>query len=96
MTPFGWRLLGGPYPAIGTERLTPLGWALAWLLVAVSGVDVVIGQWLWRGRRRGAILGLIMAPLSFALGRLFVLPYLIVMAPTRALATIVAWRRLRG
>ena len=29
MTPFGWRLLGGPYPEIGIERLTPLGWALA-------------------------------------------------------------------
>ena len=26
MTPFGWRLLGGPYPEIGTDRLTPLGW----------------------------------------------------------------------
>jgi hypothetical protein len=25
MTPFGWRLLGGPYPQIGTDRLTPLG-----------------------------------------------------------------------
>jgi hypothetical protein len=95
MTPFGWRLLGGPYPEIGTDRLTPLGWGLAWLLVAVSGFDVLIGRWLWQGRRRGAILALVLAPVSFALGRLFVLPYLILMAPLRAFATVVAWRSLR-
>lgn len=96
MTPFGWRLLGGPYPEIGTDRLTPLGRALAWLLVAVSGVDVLIGRWLWQGRRRGAVLALVMAPVSFALGRGFVLPYLLIMAPLRASATVVAWRGQRG
>ena len=94
MTPFGWRLLGGPYPAIGTDRLTPLGWALAWLLIAVSVADVVIGRWLWQGSRRGAILALVLAPVSFALGRLFVLPYLLFVAPVRALGTLVAWRNL--
>jgi hypothetical protein len=95
MSPFGWRLLSGPYPEIGTDRLTPLGVALAWLLIAVSAVDVLIGRWLWQGRRRGAVLALVMAPVTFALGWLFALPYLIVMAPLRALATIVAWRDLR-
>ena len=88
MTPFGWRLLGGPYPAIGTDRLTPRGWALAWLLVAISIVDVLIGRWLWHGRPRGALLALAMAPVSFALGWLFALPYLIVMAPLRAIAAV--------
>lgn len=96
MTPFGWRLLGGPYPEIGTERLTPLGWGLAWLLIVVSGIDVLIGRWLWQGRRRGAILGLVTALVSVALGRLFVLPYVIVMAPLRAIVTLVAWRGLRS
>jgi cytochrome b subunit of formate dehydrogenase len=94
MTPFGWRLLGGPYPELGTDRLTPLGWALAWLLVAVSGIDVLIGRWLWQGRRSGAILALLMAPASFALGRLFVLPYLLIMTPVRVIATLLAWRDL--
>jgi len=68
---------------------------LAWLLIAVSGVDVLIGRWLWQGRRRGASLALAMAPVSFALGRVFVLPYLLVMAPVRALAAVAAWRDLR-
>jgi hypothetical protein len=95
MTPFGFRLLGSPYPAIGTERLTSLGWAFAWLLVGVSGLDVLVGRWLWQGRRRGATLALLLAPVSFALGWLFALPYLLVMAPLRAIATILAWRQLR-
>jgi hypothetical protein len=95
MTPFGWRLLGSPYPEIGTDRLTPLGWSLGWMLIALSGVDVVVGWWLWQGRRRGAILALVMAPFSFALGRVFALPYLLVMAPLRALLTLVSWRGLR-
>lgn len=96
MTPFGFRLLGGPYPQIGTERLTPLGWALAWLLVAVSGVDVVIGRWLWQGRRRGAVLALLTAPVSLALGQLFALPYLLVMGPLRAILALLSWRELRS
>jgi hypothetical protein len=95
MTPFGWRLLGGPYPEIGTDRLTPLGWALAWLLVAVSIVDVMIGRWLWLGRPRGAVLALVMAPVSFALGWLFALPYLLVMAPLRTNVAVDDWRDLR-
>jgi hypothetical protein len=94
MTPFGFRLLGGPYPAIGTERLTPLGRGLAYLLLGVSGLDVLVGRWLWQGRRRGAVLALVLAPVSFALGRLFALPYLLVMAPVRALLTLLSWRQL--
>jgi hypothetical protein len=95
MTPFGFRLLGGPYPKIGTERLTPVGWALAWLLIGVSGLDVLVGRWLWQGRRRGAVLALLLAPVSFALGRLFALPYLVVMAPLRAILAMASWRGLR-
>ena len=96
MTPFGFRLLGGPYPQIGTERLTPLGWALAWLLVGLSGLDVLVGRWLWQRRRRGAVVALALAPLSFVLGRLFALPYLLVMAPLRALLVLMSWRQLRS
>ena len=95
MTPFGFRLLGGPYPKIGTERLTPVGWALAWLLIGVSGLDVLVGRWLWQGRRRGAVLALLLAPVSFALGRLFALPYVVVMAPLRAILALASWRGLR-
>lgn len=95
MTPFGFRLLGGPYAKIGTDRLTPLGWSLAWALVLVSGAEVVAGRWLWQGRRRGVVLALALAPMSFVFGRLFALPYLLLMAPLRALLTLVSWPALR-
>jgi hypothetical protein len=65
------------------------------LLIAVSIVDILVGVWLWQGRRRGAVLALVMAPVSFALGWLFALPYLIVMAPLRAIAVVVARRDVR-
>ena len=94
MTPFGFRLLGGPYPSIGAERLTPLGRGLAYLPVGVSGLDVLVGRLLWQGRRRGAVLALVLAPVSFALGRLFALPYLLVMAPVRSILTLLSWRQL--
>ena len=37
MTPFGWRLMGSTVPGMGADRLTPLGMALAWLLIGVVG-----------------------------------------------------------
>jgi len=66
-----------------------------YVLIGVSIIDVLIGRWLWQGRPRGAVLALVMAPVSFALGWLFALPYLIVMAPLRAIGAIVAWPDLR-
>ena len=95
MTPFGFRLLGSTLPEIGISMLTPLGWALAWVLIAVSAVDILIGRWLWQGKPRGAALALAVAPVSFALGWLFALPYLLVVAPLRALGAVVVRRDAR-
>jgi hypothetical protein len=62
MSPFGWRLMAGPFEQLGPERFTTLGWAL----VGVSALDVVAGIWLWQGRRRG--LGLATNVPAFVLG----------------------------
>jgi hypothetical protein len=94
-TPFGWRLLGGPFAKIGTDRLTLLGWALAVALVGVSALDVVAAIWLRDGRRRGARLALATTPLTLALGAVFVLPLLLAVAPLRAILVIAGWRGLR-
>ncbi len=95
MTPFGWRLMGGPFEQIGTERLTPLGWGLALALVGTAIIDVVAGSWLRQGRRRGGRLALATTPISLGLGIAFVVPFLLVVPPLRAILVVAGWRRLR-
>jgi len=95
MTPFGWRLLGGPIEKIGTDRLTPLGWTLAVALVGVSALDVVAAIWLRDGRRRGGRLALATTSPTLALGAVFVLPFLLAVAPLRAVLVLAGWRSLR-
>jgi hypothetical protein len=70
------------------DRLTPSGGALAWVLIAVSAVDVVTGRWLWQGRRRGSVAGLATTPLSFGLGLMFQLPFLLAVLPVRAVLAV--------
>lgn len=85
MSPFGWRYLAGP-----VEQLGPLPFmALGWTLVAVSALDVVVGRWLWQGRRRGLHLGVVTDAAALALGLGFALPLLILGVPLRA---VLAWR----
>lgn len=96
MTPFGFRLLGSTVPGMGTEQLTPLSRALAWLLIGVSAVDGATGAWLEQDRRRGSVVGLATTPVSFGLGLVLQLPFLLVVAPLRALLVIVASRRSSG
>jgi hypothetical protein len=95
MTPFGWRLLGGPYEQIGTDTLTGLGRVLGTALIVVSVLDLVAGVWLRQGRRRGAMLGVATTPISLLLGTLFVVPAPWIIPPVRAVLAIAGWRRLR-
>ena len=95
MTPFGWRLMGGPYSGCGTDQLHSLGWGLAVTLVGVSLLDVLTAIWLRQGRRRGARLALAITPVSLGLGAIFVLPFLLVVAPIRAILVLAGWRGLR-
>ena len=93
MTPFGWRLMGSTVPGMGADQLTPMGTALAWVLIGVSAVDVATGRWLWQDRRRGRVVGLATTPVSLGLGLLFQVPFLIVVPPLRAGLVIVDSRR---
>jgi hypothetical protein len=91
MTPFGFRLLAGPFERLGKEAFS----GLAVVLAVVSMLDVVAGIWLWRGRRRGACLGLATSPAAFALGVGFAVPILLVTVPIRV-ALILSRRRRLG
>lgn len=80
MSPFGWRCMAGP-----VEQLRPVPFmTLGWTLVAVCALDVAAGRWLWRGRRRGLLLGVATNASAFALGLAFALPVLVVGVPLRA------------
>ena len=90
MTPFGFRLLtGGPFDALGRDGFMVAGMALT----AVSILDAIAGVWLWRGLRRGAILGLATSPLAFVLGLGFTVPFLLIVAPLRAALIVSGLRR---
>jgi hypothetical protein len=93
MTPFGWRLMGSTVPGMGEDHLTPTGTALAWVLIGVSVVDVATSRWLSHDRRRGRVIGLATTPVTFGLGLLFQVPFLIVVAPLRAALVIADSRR---
>ena len=95
MTPFGWRLMGGPFERIGTDRLTPLGVGLAAVLVGTGLVDVVAAAGLRQGRRWGGRLAVATTPISIALGIAFVVPFLLVVPPLRFIFVASGWRNLR-
>jgi 4-amino-4-deoxy-L-arabinose transferase-like glycosyltransferase len=65
-------------------------------VIGVSAVDAVTGFWLWKGNRRGKVVGLVTTPVTFGLAVLFQLPLLLVVAPLRALLLIVAPARSIG
>ena len=91
MTPFGFRAFAGPFERLGPGPFAALGWAL----VGVCALEVVAGVWLWRGQRRGALLGLATTPAALALGSGFALPLLLIPAPIRAGLAAAARQRLR-
>jgi len=67
MTPFGFRSFSGPFEQLSRAAFTSLGWAL----LAVCALDVLAGVWIWRGKRRGARLGVATSPIALAVwGRL--------------------------
>jgi hypothetical protein len=90
MTPFGFRLLAGPFERLGKEAFS----GLAVVLAVVSMLDVVAGRWMWQGRRGGARLGLATSPVALALGVGFAVPILLVTVPIRVALTLSVSRRL--
>lgn len=82
---FGFRsLAGGPLEYLSAELFMAAGW----FLVAISAIDVVAGVLLWRGRRVGAVIGLVTDPPALALGWGFALPLLVIGVPIRAALAI--------
>ena len=91
MTPFGFRSHSGPFEALGRDRFIGLG---AMLMVSCL-IDALAGAWLWRGRRRAAIIGISATPLTLLMAYGFAFPFLFLAIPVRLVLTARAWPRLR-
>ena len=92
MTPFGFRsLAGGPFESLPSPQFSALGWALA----GTCALDVLAGVWLWQGRRRGAVLGLVTNVPALILSIGFALPFLLIGVPVRAALVVIGRRGLR-
>jgi hypothetical protein len=91
MTPFGFRAYDGPIAQSGQDAFMAVGV----VLVGSCVIDLVAGVELWRGRRRGAVLGLATTPLTLAMAYAFMLPFLFAAIPIRLALTVAAWPRLR-
>jgi len=91
MTPFGFRSHSGTFEELGRDRFITLG-----IVLMVSClVDAIAGVWLWRGRRRGAVLGFAATPLTLVMAYGFAFPFLLLAIPIRLGLTIDAWPKLR-
>jgi hypothetical protein len=91
MTPFGFRAHDGPFAQAGQDVFMAAGV----ILIVSCTIDTVAGVLLWRGRRRGAVLGLAATPLTLAMTIGFAFPLLFVAIPIRLALTAIAWPRLR-
>jgi hypothetical protein len=65
------------------------------VLVGSCLIDLAAGVELSRGRRRGAVLGLVATPLTLAMAYAFALPFLLAAIPIRLVLTALVWPRLR-
>lgn len=91
MSPFGFRAFSGPVEQLGRDAFVAMGG----LLIVVCAVDLLVGVWVWQGKRRGARLGLASTPFALALGVGFALPFLIALATVRAAIVLSRWPSLR-
>ena len=91
MTPFGFRSHSGPFEEYGRDAFIALGA----VLVASCLIDLSAGAVLWRGRRRGAVLGVVATPLTLTMAYGFAFPFLFAAIPIRLVLTIAAWPKLR-
>lgn len=88
-----WTFLGfptygdGPFEAVGIDTTIPL---LAGFL-AVCAAETIAGWTLWRGRRVGVVLALLLLPFELAFWIGFALPLGPMFGAARTAAVIAAW-----
>ena len=79
----------GPFETVGIPTSVPLLVAFA----LVCAAEVVVAVLLWRGRRAGTVLALVLLPVEFAFWIGFALPFGPLLAVVRTAAVALAARR---
>lgn len=89
---FGIDMLAGPI----SERFGAYGAIMAALPWAVVNVlEMLAGRWLWRSRKRGGILALVLFPAGAIFWIGYALPIMAVIGPLRLLLVASGWKSLR-
>ncbi len=89
---FGIEMLSGPF----SERLgldAAIAAAVPWGVVNV--LEVLIGYWLWKSRKQGGKLGLVLFPAGMVFWIGYALPIMAVIGPLRVLLFAMGWKTLR-
>ena len=89
---FGIEMLSGPF----SERLglnAALAAAVPWSVVNV--LELVAGYWLWKSRKHGGKLGLMLFPAGMIFWIGYALPIMVVVGPLRVLLLARGWKTLR-
>jgi hypothetical protein len=86
----GWPTYGdGPFEQLGIPTSVPL--LVGFLLVAVA--EVIVGLLLWKGRRVGSVLSIVLLPIELAYWIGFALPVGPVLGLVRTVLVILGERR---
>jgi hypothetical protein len=89
---FGIDMLAGPFSVrFGIEGV-PLAIAM-WSVVNL--LEVVAGYWLWKGRKQGGKLALMLLPAGAMFWIGYALPVMIVVGPLRVFLLAIGWKTLR-
>jgi hypothetical protein len=91
-TPIGnARALSGPFEALGIEGLIVAGL----IFVTVSALKFLAAYWLWKARKDGAVLQLILLSLSLIFWYGFALPYGILFGLPQFILAALVWKELQ-
>jgi hypothetical protein len=89
---FGIDMMAGPF----SERFGVYGAIMAALPWGVVNVlEMLAGYWLWRSRKPGGMLALVLLPLGAIFWIGYALPVMVVIGPLRVLLLVWGWKTLR-
>jgi len=86
---FGIKMLAGPFSErLGLDAVTAA--TVPWGVVNV--LEMVAGYWLWKSRKHGGKLALVLFPAGMIFWIGYALPIMVVIGPLRVLLLVMGWK----